>query len=108
MEAYNFTDIEQRWKRHWKENKAFRLRPVQARATSTTHWSCSPIPQATFSHAGHGRNYIIGDAVYRYFKAKGHNVLNPMGFDAFGLPAENAAIHKGVHPESGPWAISSA
>jgi leucyl-tRNA synthetase len=64
-----------------------------------------PYPSGDYLHAGHGRNYIIGDAVYRYFKAQGFNVLNPMGFDAFGLPAENAAIHKGIHPED--WTLKN-
>jgi len=104
MEAYNFTDIEQRWKRHWKENKVFACdltKPGNKYYTLVMF----PYPSGDFLHAGHGRNYIIGDAVYRYFKAKGHNVLNPMGFDAFGLPAENAAIHKGVHPEG--WTLGN-
>ncbi len=104
MEAYNFSEIEQRWKRHWKETKAFACDLAQA---SNKYYTLVmfPYPSGDFLHAGHGRNYIIGDAVYRYFKAKGHNVLNPMGFDAFGLPAENAAIHKGVHPED--WTLGN-
>ena len=104
MEAYNFTDIEKRWKKHWKDTKAYScdLSRTQRKYYTLVMF---PYPSGDFLHAGHGRNYIIGDAVYRYFRAQGHNVLNPMGFDAFGLPAENAAIQKGIHPED--WTLKN-
>ncbi len=104
MEAYNFTEIEQRWKKIWKEKNVF---STDLSKTDKKYYTLVmfPYPSGDFLHAGHGRNYIIGDAVYRYFKALGHNVLNPMGFDAFGLPAENAAIKKGVHPED--WTLNN-
>ncbi len=104
MEAYNFTEIEQRWKKTWKDKKVF---ACDLTKTDKKYYTLVmfPYPSGDFLHAGHGRNYIIGDAVYRYFKARGFNVLNPMGFDAFGLPAENAAIHKGVHPEK--WTLNN-
>jgi leucyl-tRNA synthetase len=104
MEAYNFTEIEQRWKKHWKDNNSFYCdlsKPSNKYYTLVMF----PYPSGDFLHAGHGRNYIIGDAVYRYFKAQGRNVLNPMGFDAFGLPAENTAIKKGIHPED--WTLKN-
>ncbi len=104
MESYNFTEIEQRWKRHWKETKAFSCDLNQPGNKYYT-LVMFPYPSGDFLHAGHGRNYIIGDAVYRYFRAKGHNVLNPMGFDAFGLPAENAAIKNNIHPED--WTLKN-
>ncbi len=104
MEAYNFTEIEQRWKKTWKDHNVF---ATDLAKTDKKYYALVmfPYPSGDFLHAGHGRNYIIGDAVYRYFKAQGYNVLNPMGFDAFGLPAENAAIKKGVHPED--WTLNN-
>jgi leucyl-tRNA synthetase len=104
MDSYNFADIEQRWKKHWKEKNAFFCDLNDASRKYYT-LVMFPYPSGDFLHAGHGRNYIIGDAVYRYFRACGHNVLNPMGFDAFGLPAENAAIRKGIHPQE--WTLSN-
>jgi leucyl-tRNA synthetase len=104
MEAYNFIEIENRWKKTWKEKGAY---ACDLSKTGKKYYTLVmfPYPSGDFLHAGHGRNYIIGDAVFRYFRAQGHNVLNPMGFDAFGLPAENAAIHKGIHPED--WTLKN-
>jgi leucyl-tRNA synthetase len=104
MDAYNFTEIEQRWKKRWKEKNAYfcDLAKTQDKYYTLVMF---PYPSGDFLHAGHGRNYIIGDAVFRYFRARGKNVLNPMGFDAFGLPAENTAIKKGIHPED--WTLKN-
>ncbi|HET9869691.1 MAG TPA: class I tRNA ligase family protein, partial [bacterium] len=104
MEAYNFTDIERRWKAAWKKDRSFACDLSRADNKYYT-LVMFPYPSGDFLHAGHGRNYIIGDAVYRYFRALGRNVLNPMGFDAFGLPAENTAIKKGIHPED--WTLKN-
>ncbi|MGH7740115.1 MAG: leucine--tRNA ligase, partial [bacterium] len=104
MEAYNFAEIEQRWKKYWQDHNSFYCDLSRSENKYYT-LVMFPYPSGDFLHAGHGRNYIIGDAVYRYFKALGHNVLNPMGFDAFGLPAENTAIKKGIHPED--WTLKN-
>ena len=97
MESYNFTEIEQRWKKYWKDQNSFYC-DLADPAKKYYTLVMFPYPSGDFLHAGHGRNYIIGDAVFRYFRSLGHKVLNPMGFDAFGLPAENHAINTGVHP----------
>ncbi|MBF0216192.1 MAG: leucine--tRNA ligase [Candidatus Omnitrophica bacterium] len=97
MDNYNFTEIEKKWQKKWKEAGLF---TVDVKDIKNKYYCLMmfPYPSAAL-HVGHGRNYIIGDVVARYMKMKGYNVLSPMGFDAFGLPAENAAIKNGVHPE---------
>ncbi len=95
-EQYPFTEIEEKWQNYWRENKLFNA----DLSKSDNKYYCLmmfPYPSAAL-HVGHGRNYIIGDAVARYKKMQGLNVLSPMGWDAFGLPAENAAIKSGIHP----------
>ncbi len=95
-EKYPFQEIEQKWQAHWNDNGLFKTDLSKA----DNKYYCLmmfPYPSGKL-HVGHGRNYIIGDAVTRYKKMRGHNVLSPMGWDAFGLPAENAAIKTGTHP----------
>ncbi|MDP2938703.1 MAG: leucine--tRNA ligase [Candidatus Omnitrophota bacterium] len=97
QEFYPFKDIEKKWQKKWDEAGLFKMDPD----SSKDKYYCLmmfPYPSAAL-HVGHGRNYIIGDAVTRYKIIRGYNVLSPMGFDAFGLPAENAAIKNGIHPE---------
>jgi len=95
-EKYPFSEIEPRWREYWVKNRLFAVDTSK----SQNKYYCLmmfPYPSAAL-HVGHGRNYIIGDAVARYKKMRGMNVLTPMGWDAFGLPAENAAIKSGIPP----------
>ncbi len=95
-EKYPFSEIEPKWQAYWDEHGLFKTDV----ASAENKYYCLmmfPYPSGTL-HVGHGRNYIIGDAVARYKKMRGLRVLTPMGWDAFGLPAENAAIKTGTHP----------
>ncbi len=89
--------LETRWQEFWADNDIFRVDTTGA----TKPYYCLtmfPYPSGTM-HVGHGRNYIIGDVVVRYKTMQGYDVLSPMGWDAFGLPAENAAKQLGIHPK---------
>jgi leucyl-tRNA synthetase len=93
---YPFKEIEPKWQKYWDKIKLFHADLSKYR----NKYYCLmmyPYPSSSL-HVGHGRNYIIGDAVARYKMMKGLNVLTPMGWDAFGLPAENAAIKDNVRP----------
>ena len=98
---YNFQDIEPRWQDFWAQKGLFKIKKDSTRE----RFYCLvmfPYPSGTL-HVGHARNYILGDVVVRYKLMKGYNVLSPMGWDAFGLPAENAAIKEGIHPAIFTW-----
>ena len=96
MKSYDFKKIEPHWQEFWQREKLFAAAPSGG-GRDFYMLMMFPYPSGTL-HVGHGRNYIIGDALCRFMKMRGYNVLSPMGWDAFGLPAENFAIRQGVHP----------
>ncbi|RDV16338.1 leucine--tRNA ligase [Pontibacter diazotrophicus] len=97
MSEYNFNQIEKKWQRYWEENHTFK---ATAKSDKPKYYAMDmfPYPSGSGLHVGHPLGYIASDIVSRYKRLTGHNVLHPMGFDSFGLPAEQYAIQTGQHP----------
>jgi len=92
----DFSKIEKKWQKRWEKEKVFKVKEGKEKYYVLEMY---PYPSGSGLHMGHAFNYVIGDIYARFMRMMGKNVLYPMGYDSFGLPAENAAIKAGVHPK---------
>jgi leucyl-tRNA synthetase len=100
-ERYDFNAIEKKWQKHWNETEMFR---VTENPDKEKYYLLEMFPYPSGKlHMGHVRNYSIGDVISRFKTMQGYNVLHPMGYDSFGLPAENAAIKNNAEPAQWTW-----
>jgi len=101
-ESYNPSEIEPKWRERWESEEIFKA-PDDA-SDPVYVLEMFPYPSGDL-HMGHLKNYVIGDLLVRLLVSDGRNVLHPMGYDAFGLPAENAAIQRGINPRD--WTLGN-
>lgn len=94
----NFTEIEKKWQKKWAETGLYKFDPKSDKPKYYMLEMFS-YPSGAKLHVGHWYNYSLSDTYARFMRMNGYNVFHPMGFDAFGLPAENYAIKTGIHPE---------